>query len=68
MKNDLPYSEGPKSIKVAAGKTATYVLTIIAKNSGIYHQTLTFTNKLDGSFLWYSIEVNFVLISYRPYT
>jgi hypothetical protein len=58
VKNDVNYSEGAKSIKIAAGRSASYLLTISPKNSGIYSQNLTFINKLDGSFLWYSVEVN----------
>ncbi|KAI9205277.1 uncharacterized protein BJ171DRAFT_615867 [Polychytrium aggregatum] len=54
---DIPHASGDAVIFVPAGQTVEYKLSIVTRNSGEFTKSITFTNKNDGSFVWYTVQV-----------
>ncbi|KNC96854.1 uncharacterized protein SPPG_07686 [Spizellomyces punctatus DAOM BR117] len=54
---DIPYASGPKSLRIGAGQAVEYELTIAARCSGKFVSNITFTNRVDKSFVWYIVSL-----------
>ncbi|KAI9009865.1 hypothetical protein BC832DRAFT_591190 [Gaertneriomyces semiglobifer] len=54
---DIPDASGPTTIVVNAGQTKDYELSVHARCSGASERTISFTNKSDGSYIWYKVQL-----------
>eukprot|EP00842_Homolaphlyctis_polyrhiza_P003819 jgi/Hompol1/4438/HPOL_001780-RA len=58
METDLPFVvKAERSITVAAGSVGEYTIEFVPKCSGTFMRSITFVNRADDSYVWFTVQV-----------